>query len=137
MSTTEERTAWVDGLRQLADFIEATPEFTLPSCAATIYLWGDRGTDPKGELARLVRLLGAGTKTADDMWIGVERRFGPIKLDVRARRKTVCERVLVGTTTEKRYRAPEGIELLEVDETVDVYEWVCPPSLLGLAGEVA
>lgn len=132
MSEPEKREAWVEGLRQLADFVEAHPEMPLPMSGATLYLWG---ADAKTELAALVRILGNVEKEASESFFGVTRRFGPHALSVKASRENVCQRVVVGTKTETYQVPPEGIEMVERTRSVELVEWICPPSILALAGD--
>ena len=129
MSTDEERTAWVDGLRQLADFVEANPELPLPHAGAAIYLWGE---NPKADLANAVRIMGNVEKKADDFFIGADRKFGPITLSVKAARETVCERVVVGTRTRTHDVPPAGVVMEKREVTEEIVKWICPPSILAL-----
>lgn len=127
------RSEYVDGLRQLADFIEAHPELPgLLHCRAGIYLWGDSA---KAELAVAAMAMGTAAKRADDFYFGVEKSFGPVVLSVKAGRDNVCERVVTGTKTTEYLVPPEGVEMVKKTHTEDIVEWVCPPSLLALADE--
>ncbi len=130
MSDTDERAQVVNGLRQLADFIESRTDLPLPTCRASLYLWGN---DAKAELANIARLLGTAAKQADDHYIGLTKGFGPVVLTVKASRENVCERVVVGTKTTEYLVPPPGVEMEKRTHTEDIVEWVCPPSILAFA----
>jgi hypothetical protein len=129
---TDERAAFVDGLRQLATFIESTPGFPVPNAWGSVYLWGDGA---KSQMASAARMLGNVDKTADDFYFGIERHFGPITLTVKASRTNVCERVVTGTKIETYDVLPEGVQVTTATREVEIVEWVCPPSILALASD--
>lgn len=130
MTDTDVRAEWIAGARALIDFVEATPDLLLPDLGLAIYVWED---NPVARLVELARLLGHVDKVADDYWYKLVRSFGPHKLRVLATREKVCQRVATGTRTVTRHVAPKGVELVEVTETEETFEWVCPPSLLSAA----
>lgn len=130
MSNTDQRTAVVDGLRQLADFIESHPDMPLPTCRGSIYLWGD---DAKTQLANIATSLGTAAKKADEFYYGLTKDFGPVSLSVKASRENVCERVVVGTKTTEYLVPPPGVEMEKRIHTEEIVEWVCPPSILAMA----
>ncbi len=132
MSTTEERTAVVYGLRQLADFIESRTDLPLPTCRASLYLWGD---DARPQLAGIARVLGTAAKKADEFYYGLTKDFGPVVLSVKASRENVCERVVVGTKTTEYLVPPPGVEMEKRIDTEEIVEWICPPSILALADD--
>lgn len=111
--TDKGRAEFLQGLRDIADFLESHPELPLPYLGTgsertgtphvlTDYIIGD---EPREQLAQITRALASmgGTvhKYADDndrysrflVW----RAFGPIALAYQADRSEVCERVVVGT----------------------------------------
>ena len=130
---TAAKRAWLDGLRQMVDFLEERPE-----------LIGRVGMShlvfaPSPErFAELVRELGEGEKSASDGSYRVVRRFGRHEIDVYT--TSVCTRVQTGETEElvEVVEAPADAEIVEtvtrhvVRRTVPVYEWQCPESVLSL-----
>jgi hypothetical protein len=125
-----ERAEWVDGLRQLATFIEEHPDFTLPTCASVVVLVTEMPPEQaRAEMARLARQLGNAEKNTYGDWFEVARKFGPHSLDINAYRQQICERVVVGTETVEVAdpNAPK------VTITRDKVEWKCPPSILEVA----
>jgi len=140
MELTNTQRASVDGLRELADFLEANPELLDLTSHHTMYAFphGD-----KANFARVALLLGPSAKSADADWYNVERKFGPkVTIQVTARREEVCERTVVGTETVTEFErdtdavaaAIADIPRTAVTRTVEKIEWVCPPSLHELAG---
>lgn len=118
MSAADEtytHTEFAAGLRELADFIERTPEFPLPY-SPKLYAFSRHYADGSGveEAARIARLFGRCEKSVDENTARFEltRRFGPVGLVFTVARGAVCER-------------------REVTKTV--VEWVCAPSLLAAA----
>lgn len=132
MSAEEDRAAWLTGLRQMADFLEAHPAVPLPSVHQPVYIWG---ADAQRQLAAAALALGDAEKEADASFFSLVRRFGPIVYTVKAYRENVCERVVVGTKTITTQVPPEGVEMLTVTREEDVVEWRCPPSILAFGAE--
>ena len=134
---TNDQRAYVDGLHELADFLATQPELldraTFSRSEFYIFAW-DAPT-----FARLALALGTATKRSDNTHYNVERKFGPILLQVTARHEVVCERVVVGSeTVEVTGPDPEAVAALPVTtrtETIEKIEWICPPNLHDLAGE--
>jgi hypothetical protein len=132
--------AYVAGLREMADFVEARPDLVGPgglSGAVDITLTFDEND----RFRRLVRAMGGGDKRVSDRDFIVERHFGPHQISVRAWREAVCQRVVVGTeTVTETVVEPEAFAALpRVERSVEreIVEWVCPESILspGARGE--
>ena len=114
-----ERTDFINGLRDLADFYEARPELQLPQ-SMLADIWYHRGETPIEEVARQ---MGKAEKVdADNLFI-LRRNFGPIRLDANFYREDVCERIVTGTTlVEEPIMVPAGTHIVEKE----VVEWKCP-----------
>lgn len=113
-----------DGLRAMADWFDRHPD--LPgSVHGAVMIFADAD-----ELPVVARALGTAEKDADEYGFRLRRRFGPVPLSTYTARDAVCERVKVGERTVTRHVPPEGVELVEVAEVEDVYEWRCPESIL-------
>ena len=143
MELTQGQFEAVEGLRELADFLEGNLEIldrVVRSGGVKLYVWATTGED----LGRLGLALGHAEKDADDYYYNVTRDFGPlIGLQVTARRENVCEKVVVGVEeVEVEERDPElvaaalaSIPVQRVTKTVEKTEWLCPPSLGELVGQ--
>lgn len=139
------REEFVQGMRQLADTLEANPELPLPYGMeiARVSPPGDMDPDVKPEyikrrLAQLARLLpGKVDKQVSDIMSNFQlvTHFGPIQYLIEARREYVCEQVTVGQRTETveevDREAYDQLPKKTVEKTVDVVEWRCPDTLLG------
>lgn len=127
---TDEQRAWIEGLRELADFVEAHPEIDAAS-TFTLNLW----MHEKSDLADWMKRLGGkwDKYTGLDAYFIMRRMFGPHRIELNANREAVCERTQVGTKTVEK-PDPEllaAVPLVTVEEPV--YEWKCPDSLLAEA----
>ena len=140
----EHRAAYVDGLRQIADFLEAHPDVELPHLASTI-----TGTyedtlniyivegDQKAKLATIARAMGQAEKVMADERIRVFRRFAGIALVAQASRDQVCERVVTDTREvveevpdpEALAAATAAVPLIPVTRIEETVEWRCTPLL--------
>lgn len=111
------RSEYVNGLRELATFLERNEGVPLPETFV-------RSFAPIEDLRNLVRAGGLVEKTYGTSTVGVERRFGNITVSWQTGRDAVCEKVLVGYRTEKqkpkRRRA--------------VYKWTCGSIMGGKNG---
>jgi hypothetical protein len=142
-TTDTARAAYIDGLRQIADWLEQHPEVPTPHLGhagsakliatntptLSIYVWND----PKKQMAAIARAMGTAEKEHDGDRFRLIRHFAGIALAVSATRDEVCERVVTGTreVTEK-VRDPEAlaaVPLVEVTRTMEDVEWICPPLL--------
>lgn len=125
MSIEQRRSAFVAGLREFADLLEREPGLPVPSYdfRLSLYTFADRFTDAVHALG------GHREKTADDHFFNVERRFGPIIVEVYTGRDDVCERVQIGTQIVEREEivSPAVTKTVTVEEPV--YEWRCAPVL--------
>jgi hypothetical protein len=139
------RTAYIAGLREIADFLETHPDVELPYLTSIqtgrwentldVYL---TGSGQRAQLAAYGRALGKFEKTANSGdRFKIFRRFGGITLVVSAGRDEVCERVVVGTTEVTR-EVPDPeilatVPTITVTEMVDEVRWECRPLLQDVA----
>jgi hypothetical protein len=139
---TDPREAYIDGLRQIADFLAAHPEVPLPYLDSTahtggrhqstlsIYLW-DRDT-----MATVARAMGQATKSTHESTrqFYLTRRFAGIDLVASVPRNEVCQRIVVGTSEveveEPDPAAVAALPKVKRTEVVEQVEWRCMP-LLG------
>lgn len=124
------------GLRALADMIEANPEAAKHACYLTdISVF--HVTDPDA-LEGIIRAgLRSGAKVTKD-WttktvLQVKFTWGPVTASVLSPRDSVCERVVTSTeTVTKSVPDPDRlaeVPLVEVEEVVETVEWICKPLL--------
>lgn len=125
----------VAGLRALADFLEAHPDFH--SSWETVRYASIVQTAP--EFVSLVRQMGPGEKgdLAHINKLTFTCKFGGgVTIEAWVPKEATCQRKVTQETVTKLV-PPADVELVEVTETVEKVEWVCPSSFLGLAPEVA
>ncbi len=115
---TTERTAFTDGLRAVADWLDANPEVALPFPRMWIYCAAYGQGQAVEEGAVFARAPGQCEKSTDEAGnrFVLTRTFGPVSLIWTAIREAVCEKRTVTKTVE---------------------EWHCPDSLLREADERA
>lgn len=125
--------ATVRGLRAFADFLELHPD--LYSSWETIrYV---HIVDTAAEFAGAIRATGSGEKGQLDSAekLTFTRDFGGgVSFEVWVPKAETCVQRVVGQKTVTKLVPPPDVEMVEVTETVDVIEWVCPPSFLALEG---
>jgi|SRR5579884_232376 len=128
----QDRVDFVAGLRELADWIEAHPEFPGHWTPERILF----PVDTKQELADAARSLGRVTKYGDDDCFGIKRRFGRlIEIDIYGRRGEVCTRIVKGTREIVREVPDPDAPRVTVTETVEDVEWICEPLLSAVPEE--
>jgi hypothetical protein len=127
---------FIDGLRKLADFLEAHPE--VPAEYGVNFIvnagWADDGLTAPERLARIARIPGGWEKQSDEHSFDLVRKFGAHTLTVFANHEYVCERVVHTETVTREVPDPERlaeVPTITVTEEVERVEWKCPESLLG------
>lgn len=126
------RQDYINGMRQICDFLESHPSFKLPyefEFAKSVFVTGVE------EFAAHVRMLGSGEKSGDDDFFRFTRRFGVTDLQLIESRSAICERVVVGTEEvvfeESDPAALAALPKVKVRKLVEVVEWRCPHALLS------
>jgi hypothetical protein len=120
MTNTDERNEYVQGLRELADFIEAHPDAPLPFVGAH-----NAFVDDKTRLGAIVRACGGRwEKSATEDYFYIRRTFAAgHTYEVNVSREQVCRKVVTGTR----------IEPAQPEREVETYKWVCEEPLLAAA----
>lgn len=138
-----DRTAYVQGLRDLADALDANPTIPLPDRFFTTRVTSpdDLDDDRKREYAkrRAAEIARAIPARVDKRTFGslfaLATSFGPIKFEVFFDREHVCERIVTGTRTVTEDEPdPDEVAKLPkrtITREVEDVEWRCPDSLLG------
>lgn len=130
-----DRKTYTDGLRAVADWLDAHPEVPLPSegqsrvfCLGTVALGKD---GVREELANVARALpGEVDKEYTDSYFRVHGVIEGIHIAYSAARTAVCDRVVVGQRTVSK-EVPVAFEEQEVTE--DVVEWRCDDGIMKAA----
>lgn len=134
------RAAYIEGLRILADALEAHPEAPLPingrSNPITFSAWAFSTDDPRGLMATVARALPCRwDKDANGAYFHLVGKLAGLEVQVIADRDAVCERVVTGTeTVTKEVPDPEALAAVPtttVTEEVEIFEWRCAPILAG------
>lgn len=114
-----DRQATLDGLRALAEYLEARPDVPLP------FLRMVNAYGQPEDLAVIAKAMGGFQKDHYGDYLALVKTFGPVKLHVSFHSQDVCERVVVGV--EEIPAKPA--------HTREIVEWKCPESVLSLAEE--
>lgn len=119
------RAEFANGLREMADWLEAHPQVPVPYTVNAnyhIYNWNENGQDYEKDLdirRKATHLSGNwNTELIGDMAYYTREFSGNVDFCVMTSRATVCKRVKVGT---REVPAREA-------RTEDVYEWECGPN---------
>lgn len=127
-----EQHSYIAGLREMADFFEKNPEMCSGS-SYTAYRWFGAQ-----DIAATAKALGKVKKATDETDFRLERQFGPHTLVCFTSHKGLCKKVVTGTKTvtekvvDPAYIAPPKVDvpMVEITREVEVFEWVCPESIL-------
>lgn len=129
-----DHTAYANGLRELADWVEAHPDKALPGKEINCYSLNERG-----DAAAILSALKPCRKEYGDEMFYIRRDFGPITLSYVFYRAKVCVAKVVGKKVIAEVREPaRTIELPEKitpEHTEDIIEWDCSEPLLAPASE--
>jgi len=138
MQPNEGQQEYIQGLRDIADWLEVHPEYAPSGTSAGVHV-NLQGIFTKEDLISAGRAMG-GTleKSTTDSFFWLDRRFGPHALSAACLRSQVCEKVV--TVVEEEVTEPDPAILAivpTVTRTVqrETVEWVCPDSVLALVGE--
>ena len=125
---------YADGLRRLADMIEASPDIPI-TYLDNPNVWFGRDADTVAAIIRAGKAAGAEIVkygTEDSMQRNVGVRFGAVEAMALVDKAAVCERVVTGTRT---IRVPDPAyippSVPRIEQTVDDVEWKCRPLLAG------
>ena len=114
-----DRTQRINDVREMLDYLEATPDLELPWFGAF------NSFPPSDSISEVARMMAPFTKEATETFFILRRDFGSISLDATFYHENVCEKVVTGTE--------EIPERITPAHTVDIVEWKCPDSLLNPA----
>ena len=120
------RDQYIQGLRDVADFLAAHPTLPTPTeHQLSVYNFGE---DETLLLARrIAKQLGSFKKNESGGNLVLEKTFGPITLRFVLLRKYICQRTVVGTRNVERRVIPLNAKTEIVEE--EIVEWKCPSLL--------
>ena len=126
-----DRQSKIEGLRRLADFLEANPDFALPydfTAELSVYV------DGKESFVNHARMLRTGTKGSNDTFFYFTHDFGGgINVQIVESRNVMCEKVIV-RTEEIEVEEPDPVALAQLPKVKvrrlrEVVDWKCPELL--------
>lgn len=138
MQLTDKQQAYIKGLRDIADWCEAHPDYAPGRDGGGVNV-NIPGILTKEDLVRAGRAMG-GTleKNVTDSFFWLDKKFGPHTLSAPVWRDQVCERVVTVTEEEVAEPDPEVLATVPtITRTVqrETVEWICPDSVIALVGE--
>jgi hypothetical protein len=117
-------TEYAQGLREIADWLEANPHIFLPGQMFDVFT-----LNTKKEAEEVLRALKPCKKEYAGELFNISRKFGSITLRFVFYRNAVCMRRVVGTKEVEEQIIPAHTE--------DVIEWECGEPVLSVAEEAA
>ena len=134
MTSTDERTRYIDGLRLLATVLEQHPEVPLPFYGEEYspLLVGFFGApdEARERMAAAVRALPcAFTKNPTDDWLNLNGQLSGLHIRLYAARDAVCTRRVTGTEEREVEEEVTPAVTRTVTKQVEVVEWDCGPVL--------
>lgn len=109
----------IEGLRQLADLLEAKPDLPAPhNLNLKVYV-------SREDLPAIAKQMGGATKTVVKQDFILEKTLGAVRYQIKVPRTEVCTRTVIGSRKVKRLDPSHVIETEE-----EIVRWECPPSLL-------
>lgn len=117
---------YANGLRELADWIEAHPDIPLPPTYFNNY-----SMDTKEDAAKCLKALKPCRKEYSGEMFSLSREFGVIKLKFTFYRNAVCTPKVVGTRIIEAHTKPAVFIPAEhiPERTEEIIEWDCHPVL--------
>lgn len=132
-SSTDKRTAYVEGLRTLADLIERHDELPLPYDVTAQWINVSSSEDDQRRIAQTFARVMPGTiaKSVRDTAFDLDGQVGAVNVGMILSRDAVCTRVMKEVREVTR-EVPDpdalaAVPTVTVTETVEDVEWVCQP----------
>jgi|SRR3972149_6079253 len=130
----DKHTAYANGLREIADWIEAHPTIALPMKTINVFAANERE-----EAVEILAALKPCAKEYNDEMFYLKRRFGPITLSFIFYRAKVCVARVVGKKEIPEVNEPEKTIVIPAKiipaHTEDIIEWDCEKPLLKTPAE--
>jgi hypothetical protein len=114
--------AYINSLRQIADFLEAHPDLPTPH--------SEKLTISTGDLPGVAHQIGSCQKVVDETFYNLQKKFGVITLEFYDFRQSVCKKVSKGTRLIPETIVPAKPEQVIAAHEIEEFDWVCPDSLL-------
>lgn len=135
-ATPEQRAAYIEGLRALADVLQKHDEVPLPSNGGTgtivFNFWSD---DAKARMAAVARAFPvtwrkhAWEAASGTAYFELNATLHGLPLQLGAHRDTVCERIVTGIEEREVEEEVEPAKTRKVVKKVETVEWRCTPLL--------
>lgn len=122
----DKRAEYIEGLRDVADFLAAHPTLPLPE-TPTLSIYHFNETETISLARKIARQLGSFEKEESSGYLVLRKSFGPVALRFVLARRDICERVVVGTRKVERKIIPPNLMTETVEE--EIVEWRCPSLL--------
>ena len=116
---------YADGLRHLADWLEAHPEVDAPESEISCY-----GMNDREEAAAVLAACGTCEKKYTDGLFSILKKFGPVTLRYVFHRNAVCVKRVVGTKVVPASVVPAREEQVIPEHEEEIVEWDCAEPLL-------
>ena len=120
----DKRAEYVQGLRDVADFLEAHDTLPLPGGEFTAYTFEQAETLPI--VQEIAKQLGSFKKRELNGYLTLEKSFGPIALCFTHSQEDTCRRIVIGTRKVEKIIYPEGIKTETKTIEEEIVEWKCP-----------
>lgn len=124
-----DRAAYIQGLRQLADALEAHPWVPLPTSGIMFGFHGD--ADARGQVAAVARALPCSWRKnvwdgqSGSAYIDLTGKIAGLPVHISAYRDDVCTRVVTGTEKREVEETVTPAVTRQVVREVEVVEWEC------------
>jgi hypothetical protein len=132
-STESKRTAYVEGLRSLADLLEQHDDLPLPYDVTAQWIVVSSSEDDQRRIAQTFARVMPGTiaKSVRDDAFDLDGMVGAVNVGMILSRDAVCTRV-VKEVREVTREVPDPdalaiVPMVTVTETVEDVEWICQP----------
>jgi hypothetical protein len=133
-----ERTDYIEGLRQLADLLDANPDVPLPYTGAGTFAplqWVEVDDDARAVFAKVASIIpGTKTKRTDEYNFALAGQLAGLHVAVLAPRYAVCARVVIGTREVTEEVPDPEAPKVTVTRTEEIVEWKCAPLLADATG---
>lgn len=124
---TNRRIEYIQGLRDVADFLESHPTLPLPGAQLSACVFDGDLTLP--HVREIAKEFGSFKKEAMGSYITISKTFGPISLLFMFLRENVCQRIVVGTRSVEKTVYPLDVKTETEIVEEEIVEWKCPSLL--------
>jgi hypothetical protein len=123
-------TTFSKALRDLADWLDANPDFVPEYHDAALFLKDGLAPSDIGRCAMALGLCGKDSYNGD--YILKKDWGGGLQTSFWFPKTGICKRVVTGTKTVTKEIPDPSAPMLTVTDEVETFEWVCPDSVLEM-----